>query len=109
MNKIIKVNGSSLIVFNTETQEVKELNGVYARIDYTYIIEEDCVIEIDGVDVNLEKDDIIFKMYSNAINNRDYIVVKNEKLVEHMRFLDENKNSKYEEPVSDLCCEKSSN
>lgn len=110
MNKIIKTNnGSTLIIFNAETQEVNELNATHARIDYLYIVKDECIIEIDGENVALEPNDIIFKMYSNSSNGRDYIIIKNEKLVEHMEFKDDRVIDKCVSEPCDSCCEKTSN
>lgn len=96
-------DGSYLIKFNKETEEVKSLENISTNIDWMWIADEDG--ELDGKEI--KAGDIIFRMYGIGRDRynakREYIILKDEALIEYYKrlkaYYDEERKSREE------CCD----
>lgn len=64
MNKYITKAGiSTLIAFNTETEEVSAVDYLRTHIDWVYQIPEDGVLQTENGEKTVKKGDIVIKFY----------------------------------------------
>ena len=64
MNKYITKAGiSTLIAFNTETEEVSTVDYLRTHIDWVYQIPEDGVLQTENGEKTVKKGDIVIKFY----------------------------------------------
>ena len=73
------------------------LEPISINIDYSYVVDGNYEIDIDGESVSVSAGDIILKMYpitDSEYNKREIIVIKSDKLADYINRLIEFKNSK---------------
>lgn len=77
------INGSCLIKFNKETEEVKSLESMSTNIDWMWIADEDG--ELDGKEI--KTGDIVFRMYGIGKDRckREFFIIKNEGLKDYYK------------------------
>lgn len=93
---------------------VRPLYGI--NIDYCYRVPEDCTLLIKQKDgdtkrIKLEKDDVLFVLYSNTEDRseRKYVVISNEEFKEYFSVLDKTNEERISkmtlesEPCGDGC------
>jgi len=96
--------GSSLIKFNKENEELKVLNSTSSMIDWLWIADEDG--EFNGKEV--KAGDIILRMYGiEDRGEREYFIVNDEALKDYYKRVIEYYHKQQEErnPCCDCGCE----
>lgn len=92
--------GSSLIKFNKETEEIKVLNNTSSMIDWIWIADEDG--EFNGKEI--KAGDIILRMYSiDDRYEREYFIIKDDALKDYYKRVIEYYRKQQEE--RNQCCD----
>lgn len=84
------------------------------NIDYCYRVPEDCILFVKQKDgsvtrLELEKDDVLFVLYSNTkdYSERKYVVISNEEFKEYFSVLDKTNEERMSKMTlkSEPCCD----
>lgn len=100
------LDGSQLVKFNKETEDITCLNNKSTNIDWMWIADEDGTFG----DEEIKAGDIILRMYGIGKGNlryseREYFIIKDEKLKDYYKRLNEFNIERTKELEENLKCE----
>lgn len=107
---------SSMIAFNTDTEEINTVDYINSGIDWIYQVPTDGVLQLNNGEKNVKKGDIVIKFYERTEYNMTPVIVikstewKNNILNKH-KYEEEarlKRDCACEDCAKDLCCDDAS-
>lgn len=99
---------SSMITFNTETEDINTVEYMKTHIDWIYQIPADGVIQLEDGEKNVEKGDFVIKFYErNEYDMHPVVVIKSAEWksnVANEQKYEANRCAEAELKMANTCC-----